>query len=53
MTRHHNDHTDEETPKQSSPADALEQRLKRLAREAKAAELERQLTDEKRRKGKR
>jgi hypothetical protein len=50
---HHDDHTaDEETSRKQSPADALEQRLKRLAREAKEAELERQLTDEKGRKGK-
>lgn len=53
MTRWHDDDhaADEDTSKKPSPADALEQRLKRLAREAKEAELERQLTKD-RRKGK-
>jgi hypothetical protein len=57
MTRWHDDHAaDEEASKTPSPADALAERLRRLKREAKEAELERQLSEDKgstgRRKGK-
>jgi hypothetical protein len=50
---HHDNHAaDEETDKHASPLDALAERLKRLAREAREAELERRLIEDKGRKGK-
>jgi hypothetical protein len=57
MRWHDEDGPDEQTaPRQGSPGDALEERLRRLMREAKEAELERRLRKEKgspgRRKGK-
>jgi hypothetical protein len=52
MTRWHDDHqADERTSRKPSPADEIAERLKRLAREAKEAELARQLTKERKGRG--
>jgi hypothetical protein len=47
MSRWHDDDhaADEEIDKKASPRDELNERLRRLAREAKEAELERRLKD--------